>query len=73
MTIVDFQLGCLLAPQLLAMASTIFRFIHRKRNQGLWWDDHLALVALALAFIFFVTPWFALVQCEDWKSLRTYD
>jgi len=68
-TIIDSQLAGLLAPQLLAMASTIFRLVHRKRNQGLWWDDFLAFISLVLAFLYFLTTWFNLVEGEDWKSL----
>ncbi|KAF8806892.1 hypothetical protein BYT27DRAFT_7256900 [Phlegmacium glaucopus] len=48
-------------PQLLAIASTVFRLVHRKRNQGLWWDDGLALTSLALALIFFATTWLNLI------------
>jgi len=53
---------CLVPPELLATASTIFRLIYRKHNQGLWWDDHFVLISLILAFICFVVPWLSLVQ-----------
>ena len=47
----------LILPQLIALASTIYRVVYRRRKRQLWWDDNFVVVALAADILYYYLLW----------------
>ncbi|KAF9530996.1 hypothetical protein CPB83DRAFT_881892 [Crepidotus variabilis] len=55
--------------EMLSLAITFFRLIHRWRTRVLWWDDYLAFVALIAAIPFYWTTWILVIGSMELHQL----
>lgn len=49
--------ACVTALHIVAISSTIFRFVLRRHKYMLWWDDYMAIASLVMDGFLMVTIW----------------